>query len=670
MPNDNVTAVVPPGRPWHGFAYNAVDRVTAYQPPTLPGLADTSTGYSYNLDQIVTGQTRQGSVQLSPQLDPASGLALGLTTPQGQYDYVRDPVGRIVSEQAPGAIGLRRSFNGPLLTSEATDRGAVPAAEVTFAYDANLWLSSLQVAALAGPAPSSDQIGYVYDNDGLLIAADVPSQPASLQLARDPQNGLLTGTTLGLVTDSWNYNAFAEPSTYAAAFDGTALYATEYTRDKLGRITHKVETVDGAAVTSDYAYDLAGRLDTVTVDGVLIAEYAYDSNSNRVAVTQTGAGIPAQGCAAGLSNVSATVDAQDRLLSYGTCTYQYTDNGELTAKTDTATSAQTTYQYDSFSNLRHVDLPDGRQIDYAIDGRNRRIGKSINGAVVQGFVYMNDLEPVAETDGQGNRTATYIYADRANTPSYLLKGGNVYRVIADHLGSVRLVVDVADGTIAQRLDYDAWGQVLLDTNPGFQPFGFAGGIYDRDTGLVRFGARDYDPEAGRWTGKDQLRFAGRSSNLFEYAKNDPLNFSDHSGRFVLVEVGGALIAAAAIAAGIMLSTPETKKQLAESINSALHNDVPEVSQGVPELPTDLVGDNAADSTGKRKNTDLPSDSFEETLKKLTGGVVQEDGGRQVCPNGVQIRPGKSGEGPRIDVPANGDKPPETIHFPSDTPWPF
>jgi hypothetical protein len=68
--------------------------------------------------------------------------------------------------------------------------------------------------------------------------------------------------------------------------------------------------------------------------------------------------------------------------------------------------------------------------------------------------------------------------------------------ISDHLGSVRLVVDVSDGTIVQQLNYDINGNVLNDTNPGFQPFGFAGGLYDTDTGLVRFGARDYDPVNG------------------------------------------------------------------------------------------------------------------------------------------------------------------------------
>lgn len=62
-----------------------------------------------------------------------------------------------------------------------------------------------------------------------------------------------------------------------------------------------------------------------------------------------------------------------------------------------------------------------------------------------------------------------------------------------------------------------------------QPFGFAGGIYDSQTGLTRFGARDYDPEIGRWTAKDPIGFAGGSAGLFEYASNDPINRVDSTG---------------------------------------------------------------------------------------------------------------------------------------------
>jgi RHS repeat-associated protein len=79
------------------------------------------------------------------------------------------------------------------------------------------------------------------------------------------------------------------------------------------------------------------------------------------------------------------------------------------------------------------------------------------------------------------------------------------------------------------MDYDAFGNVIEDSNPGFQPFGFAGGIYDLDTKLTRFGARDYDAEIGRWTAKDPIDFDGGDTNLYGYVVNDPLNLLDLNG---------------------------------------------------------------------------------------------------------------------------------------------
>ena len=38
--------------------------------------------------------------------------------------------------------------------------------------------------------------------------------------------------------------------------------------------------------------------------------------------------------------------------------------------------------------------------------------------------------------------------------------------------------------------------------------GFAGGLYDRDTELLHFGARDYDPRIGRWTSKESIKKCG------------------------------------------------------------------------------------------------------------------------------------------------------------------
>ena len=121
---------------------------------------------------------------------------------------------------------------------------------------------------------------------------------------------------------------------------------------------------------------------------------------------------------------------------------------------------------------------------------------------------------------------------------------------------MRLVVDAATGTVAQRIDYDEAGRVVLDTSPGFQPFGFAGGLYDLDTGLVRFGARDYDAEVGRWTAKDPLLFDGGDTNLYAYALGDPVNRIDPTGRSttvwdVFVGVGVAVEAPALAGMGVI-----------------------------------------------------------------------------------------------------------------------
>jgi RHS repeat-associated protein len=178
--------------------------------------------------------------------------------------------------------------------------------------------------------------------------------------------------------------------------------------------------------------------------------------------------------------------------------------------------------------LRHVELPNGTVIDYVVDGEGRRIWKKRNGVLEQGFLYSDQLRPVAELDGAGNVVARFIYGRHRNVPDAMVKGGKTYRIVMDHLGSPRMVIDTQTGAVAQRTDYDEFGRVLMQTTPGLQLFGFAGGIYDKDTGFVRFGARDYDPFAGRWTAKDPIRFRG-GLNLYAYAINNPVNYRDFTG---------------------------------------------------------------------------------------------------------------------------------------------
>ena len=269
-----------------------------------------------------------------------------------------------------------------------------------------------------------------------------------------------------------------------------------------------------------------GRLTDVWQDGEHLSAYSYDGNGNRIAHAR-----PANGTGIGATDV--VYDDQDRLLRYGEMLYTYTANGELATRS--AGGETVSYAYDVLGNLQAVALADGPLIEYVVDGLYRRLGKKIDGLAVQGFLYRDGLNPIAELSSDNSVISVFVYATRSNVPDFIVsrkENGNMwatYRIIADHLGSPRLVLESETGRVAQRLRYDEFGNVIEDSNPGFQPFGFTGGIYDHHTGLVRFGMRDYDPQTGRWTAKDPIGFGGGDANLYRYVSADPVNSTDATG---------------------------------------------------------------------------------------------------------------------------------------------
>ncbi|MCB9419049.1 MAG: hypothetical protein H6667_04560 [Ardenticatenaceae bacterium] len=490
--NSNLTSVTPPGRTAHTFAYAADDELLSYTPPTVSGGGISQ--YGYNADRNLTSYTRPGSSISLSYLN--NGFHLGsMVLARGTRSQTFDAAGRLQTVSDPDGIGLSYTYDGSLITSRVQS-GPV-AGSVGFVYNNDLLVNSVSVN-------SANPIAYQYDNDLMLTGA------GGLTISRNPNHGLVTGSQLGSVTDAWTYNTYGEAATYLARFNSSTLYQTTFTRDGNGRITTKTETIGGVTTTYSYTYDAAGRLTEVRQNNSITGSYSYDANGNRLSA----------------NGVTATFDAQDRLTQAGSTQYAYTGAGYLASKT--VGTAVTTYQYDEAGNLM-ATLPNGTQLTYLVDGLNRRVGKQVNGTLVQGFLYQNGFRPIAELDGSGNVVSRFVYGTRSNVPEYMIKGGQTYRIISDHLGSPRLVVNVTNGTVAQRLDYDAWGKVTQDTSPGFQPFGFGGGLYDRDTGLVRFGLRDYDPVNGRWTSKDPVGFNAGDTNLYAYVQNDPVNFIDPTG---------------------------------------------------------------------------------------------------------------------------------------------
>ena len=225
------------------------------------------------------------------------------------------------------------------------------------------------------------------------------------------------------------------------------------------------------------------------------------------------------------------------------CGWGHHYNGDLTSKVTTGQSYD--FSYDVSSNLRSVDISgvSGATVDYVIDGSNRRIGKSISGTttVADGLLYDEQGRVVAELDASNNVLSTFVYGLKTNVPDYVVSGGTAYRIISDWRGDVRLVLNTTlkgAAAVVQQIDYDGWGNVTNLVDPScsvggtalcFQPFGFAGGIWEPSTGLVRFGARDYDPLAARWGQKDPIGFMGGQWDIYVYADDDPVNQADASG---------------------------------------------------------------------------------------------------------------------------------------------
>jgi RHS repeat-associated protein len=494
----NPTALTMPLGAGHAFAYTPVDLISTYTPPALP-IGPTPTGYTFDADRNLTRVTRPDAILVDLGYDTAGRLG-SIALPAGSLGISYDAASRPTSLTSPSGPTLASSYDADLITGGALSGSVTGSVGLT--YDTTFRLASVSVNG-------ANSIAMGYDND------DLPTSAGAMTLTWSAQ-GLLTGSALGVVTDAWTYSGFGEPTAYTASVSATPQFSQSYTRDKIGRLTALSETIVGVTNTYAYTYDSAGRLIEVDKNGAAVETYTYDANGNRLSFT--GSGGPQL----------ATYDVQDRLTAYKGNTYTYTKAGELQQRG--AGAVVTTFGYDPLGNLLNLTLTDGTAIAYLVDGRKRRVGKKVNGTLVQGFLYQTDLRPVAELNGAGTVVSRFVYdTTRENVPAYMTKGGQTYRVVTDAIGSVRLVINTATGSIAQRMDYDGFGQVVNDTSPGFQPFGFAGGLYDKDTKLVRFGARDYNPETGRWTVKDPIGFAGGNANLYAYVANDPVNSSDPTG---------------------------------------------------------------------------------------------------------------------------------------------
>ncbi|MCZ7686846.1 MAG: hypothetical protein M5U28_52120 [Sandaracinaceae bacterium] len=376
------------------------------------------------------------------------------------------------------------TYEGPFLDVE-TWEGAV-AGSVDRDVDAFGELSAISVDDV-GPTPGVT-LTYLHDADGRLTAAGDLTVGYTLYGSGTSQhwrrNSALPASGGPLNLDE-RLNRYGELDyvqlCHGICFSSQTKYTYSVTnRDVAGREVAHTDTVYGEAggglfgpsTSGTFTYYYTGtRLWKVTrtvsssfgSTTTTVAEYTYDANGNRLTATYSGYWADAS-----RPNVAtpATYDAQDRLITYGGCSYTYNAAGQLATRTCGA--GTDTFEYDLLGNLLSVDLANGNVVEYDVDALGRRIRRRLlDGAAVleeQRWLYLDGLNPVAELDETNTLRRAFVYGTRANVPDYVIDVGTGarYRIAADPRGTVRAVIDES-GAIVQRMRYDAFGFVLEDS---------------------------------------------------------------------------------------------------------------------------------------------------------------------------------------------------------------
>jgi len=336
--------------------------------------------------------------------------------------------------------------------------------------------------------------------------------------------------------------------------------ATTYSYSPAGRMTGK-SYFNG--IETEYSYDTGGLVSSLEVKkstGEIINSYqmSRDARANITSVTEDSA-----------NTTSYTYDASSRLTGEnnpwtGSATYTYdTCGNRLTEQKQNSTL---TYSYNSADELNS----DSAGNVYTYDTRGN-LTKAANGSYEKDFTWdgKGRMTSVTDTD---NHSSTFTYDPLNRTHSSQEDGNTLYHIYdmgsdmematLDGAQSLKtLFVSGADGLISsttnnttscysfnphddvslitdetgnttQTLHYDAWGNKAEETDETNTYLGKRQRPEYKTLGLIKMGARFYNPQTGRFISRDPMKGhdeAPISRNPYVYAGDDPVNMRDLSG---------------------------------------------------------------------------------------------------------------------------------------------
>lgn len=280
------------------------------------------------------------------------------------------------------------------------------------------------------------------------------------------------------------------------------------------------DNITGAV--TNYTYDGAGRLTKAVITGgpaPTTYTYTYDARGNRL--TSSGGTTPPKNftfnSANQITNTGYTFDGSGNMTAEPGATYSYNGANQITSSTKNGTRYTKTYADTSQNEMVTQQTPEANYV--FVYGRTDAHGLPI-------------IEQIKR-----NNSMAYVEHDPVTGAPLILRtsSGMASLYIFDGTGNPAALVTSGSYT-AFATTYDPYGVPTLTKNSGGNgldqnPYDFKQGLQDRSTGWVKYGARWYDPIAGRWTQQDTLDapLDPRNANRYAFAANDPINNSDPLG---------------------------------------------------------------------------------------------------------------------------------------------
>jgi RHS repeat-associated protein len=268
-------------------------------------------------------------------------------------------------------------------------------------------------------------------------------------------------------------------------------------------------------LTQTYSYDEAGQLTQIsyrkgeTTLGAI--HYAYDADGATKATWGSFARLALPDAIE-----SASYDAANRLVKRDGEELAYDKAGNLVE------DGESEYEWDARGQLEAIEGPS--EASFAYDPFGRRISKSF-GEASTALLY--DGPNVAQEYEGEELAATVLSGLEADRLFSRAGAAGEDSYLTDRLGSAIALAD-SEGNIDTTYSYEPFGAPTAEGEATDNPFGFTGREYD-PTALQYNRARYYDPSAARFISRDPAGLAGSGPNLYWYAEDSPLNFTDPSG---------------------------------------------------------------------------------------------------------------------------------------------